>query len=819
MNRDIYIDCNKKATELFGCSQDQLIGSPVETHSPLLQPDGRTSGEKSRALISQALQGEPGIFDWRHLRPDGEVFDVEVSLTRIDAAGRDHLLAIVRDAGERRQVESALRESARLMTGIISFLPDATFAINSDGRVIAWNLLMERLTGMSAGEIIGRGDYEYALPLYGERRPMLIDLICSRDAATAARYDSIQVDGNQMVSEGFFPGLNNGHGAHLWFKASALLDSHGKIIGAIESIRDITAHKTRESELRAAYEQVAAMEEELRNNFDELTLREQAVSSSESKFRSLFTTMVEGSALGEIVTDGVGNPAEYRILEVNPAFERIFGITREHATGRMSREVFGTDCPEALRLYARVTSTGISQSFETLYPPMMKHFSISVYSPKKGQFATVFEDITVRRQNEQALRGAYEQIALVEEELRSSFGELAAREQALRESEEQYRRIVETANEGIWALDAEFVTTYANQKLADMLGYPAKEIVGHPITEFMPDEDLPDHERRVQARHHGVFERYERRLIRKDGRTLWCIISGTPVFSNAGEFQGSFAMLTDITDRKSAEQELAEKASALNTANEEMMMTLEELRSAEENLVARNHELEEQRGALMASGETLSLANRKLNLLSNITRHDVINQLMVLNSYMELSRLSPEGDAQDFLEKQQDAIKRIHQQLMFTREYQDIGGTAPCWQDVGTVVRTAASGLDLAYLRLDLDLPEVEIYADPLLPKVFYNLLDNAMRYSEKATRVAVSCRTGPDGLVVAIEDDGVGVSPADKKFIFQKGFGKNTGFGLFLTAEILQMTGLSITETGTPGIGARFEITVPQGAYRFSAP
>jgi PAS domain S-box-containing protein len=818
MDRDIYIDCNKKAPELFGCTREQLIGSSVAAHSPDLQPDGQESGGKSRALVSEALHGEPGIFDWRHLRHDGNEFDVEVSLTRLGVPGRDHILAIVRDAGERKQVERALRESARLMTDIISFLPDATFAVNTDGRVIAWNRSMEKLTGVSAGEIVGMGDYAYALPLYGERRPILIDLISTHDTTTASRYDTITVDGNQMVSERFFPDLNDGNGAHLWFKASPLLDSHGKTIGAIESIRDITAHKERESELRASYEQVAAMEEELRNNFEDLAVREQALSLSELKFRSLFTTMIEGSALGEILTDEAGAPTEYRILEVNPAFEKIFGITRERATGRLSREVFGTDAPEALRRYAEVASSGIPQSFEVWFPPMRKHFAISVYSPRIGQFATVFEDITERKENEQALRAAYEQIAVVEEELRSSFEDLSAREQALRASQEQYRRIVETANEGIWALDSGFITTFVNQKLADMLGHPADELVGHPITEFLVEEELSDHERRVQTRHRGGFERYERRLCRKDGEVVWCIISGTPVFDSTGEFRGSFAMLTDISARKTAEQELGNKVSELNAANEEMVMTLEELRSAEESLVARNHELEKQREALVASGESLRLANRKLNLLSNITRHDVLNQLTALNSYIELSRLTPQGNSENYIDRQLEIINRIHQQILFTRDYQDIGVMAPCWQDVRKAVGNSAAGLDLSGIRMDLDIPEVEIYADPLLQKAFYNILDNTIRYSEKATHVAVSCQPGPNGLVIAIEDDGVGIDPSEKTFIFKKGVGKNTGFGLFLTSEILQMTGLSITETGTLGTGARFEILIPEGAYRFIA-
>jgi signal transduction histidine kinase len=274
-------------------------------------------------------------------------------------------------------------------------------------------------------------------------------------------------------------------------------------------------------------------------------------------------------------------------------------------------------------------------------------------------------------------------------------------------------------------------------------------------------------------------------------------------------------MLTDITQRKSAEEELRKKVTELNMANEEMSMAFEELRSTEETLVTRNRELEEQRKALADSRDAVTLANRKLNLLSSITRHDVLNQLTVLNGYVELSKLSPGQTSGNLVDKELDVINRIYHQITFTQEYQDIGVQAPCWQDVGKTIGKSAADLDLRGIRMDLRIPGVEIYADPLLPRVFYNLLDNVIRYGEKATRVVISCEPGPGGMVIAVEDDGVGIDPSEKTRIFEKGVGKNTGFGLFLSTGILQITGLSITETGIPGAGARFEILVPEGAYR----
>ena len=137
-----------------------------------------------------------------------------------------------------------------------------------------------------------------------------------------------------------------------------------------------------------------------------------------------------------------------------------------------------------------------------------------------------------------------------------SFRDITARvraEAALKKSESNYRRLVETANEGIWAVDREIRTIYVNQLMADMLGYTQEEMQGRPVTDFLFPEDLADHQEKVDRRHRG---KYEQRLRRQDGSELWTIVSVRALKGEAGEFQGSFAMLTDITERKRAEEEL-----------------------------------------------------------------------------------------------------------------------------------------------------------------------------------------------------------------------------------------------------------------------
>ena len=117
-----------------------------------------------------------------------------------------------------------------------------------------------------------------------------------------------------------------------------------------------------------------------------------------------------------------------------------------------------------------------------------------------------------------------------------------------------------------------------------------------------------------------------------------------------------------------------------------------------------------------------------------------------------------------------------------------------------------------------VDLDEIEVYADPLFEKVLYTLIDNTLRHGESATQIQLSCRlTGTGDLVLQYEDNGIGIRDGDKERIFERGFGKNTGFGLFLAREILAITGITIAETGEPGMGARFEITVPKRDWRFA--
>ena len=216
--------------------------------------------------------------------------------------------------------------------------------------------------------------------------------------------------------------------------------------------------------------------------------------------------------------------------------------------------------------------------------------------------------------------------------------------------------------------------------------------------------------------------------------------------------------------------------------------------------------------------KALRQANKQLNLLSSITRHDILNQLMALKGYLELSQRvidNPET-LSGYIKKEQQAANTIEHQITFTRDYQELGVAAPEWQNVNASIKKAVAGLLMRDIHVDVDAKNPEIFADRLFEKVFYNLIDNALRYGgEEMKTIRFSSQESDARLTILCEDDGVGISPDEKKHLFVRGFGKNTGLGLFLSREILLITGITITENGTQGKGARFEITVPKGMWR----
>jgi PAS domain S-box-containing protein len=209
-------------------------------------------------------------------------------------------------------------------------------------------------------------------------------------------------------------------------------------------------------------------------------------------------------------------------------------------------------------------------------------------------------------------------------------------------------------------------------------------------------------------------------------------------------------------------------------------------------------------------------ANKKLNILSSITRHDILNKITALYAYLDLTRDMCTNPAQrKHIDKQLGTVEALQRQIEFTKFYQDIGVKAPEWQDIGKILERAVSQLSLEGITVDVDGGGFQIYADPLIEKVFYNLVENSIRHGGKATSIHISVQKTGAGLSIIYQDNGNGIPAELKEQIFERGYGAHTGFGLFLSREILAITDILITENGEPGEGARFEIIVPHGGYR----
>jgi signal transduction histidine kinase len=213
-------------------------------------------------------------------------------------------------------------------------------------------------------------------------------------------------------------------------------------------------------------------------------------------------------------------------------------------------------------------------------------------------------------------------------------------------------------------------------------------------------------------------------------------------------------------------------------------------------------------------------ANKKLNLLGSITRHDINNQLTILMSYLDLlEKKQPDPSVKEYFLACSTAANRIATMIQFTKEYESIGVNAPVWKDCRTLVETAANLVQLGTTIVKNDIPAgMEVFADPLVVKVFYNLIDNVVRYGRKVTTIRFFVEESADDYIIVAEDDGDGVLAEEKEKIFERGYGKNTGLGLFFSREILSITGITINENGEPGKGARFEIHVPYDAHRIAS-
>ena len=245
---------NATAARLMGAGRaDDLLGKLIMDY---IHPDFQTvAAERIRLSYEEGRPAES--LEEKFTRPDGQVIDVEVASAPIVYRGAPAIHTVFREISQRKQAEEALIESQKLLLNIIDFLPDATLVIDRDGKVIAWNHAIEAMTGVPASEVLGKGNYEHAIPFYGERRPILIDLVLLPREEVEKKYLQLRREGDVLVGETYVPSVR-GEGLYLWGTAAVLYNSKGHIVGAIESIRDVNDRHRAEAALQETKEAAEA---------------------------------------------------------------------------------------------------------------------------------------------------------------------------------------------------------------------------------------------------------------------------------------------------------------------------------------------------------------------------------------------------------------------------------------------------------------------------------------------------------------------------------------------------------------------------------
>ena len=467
---------NRTTEGLFGVPAQHALGKSAYE----LLPDLKGSAlEKS---LLDALETEKPSRSESRWSIQGRMRDFENSV--FPSIGGLTLLS--RDVTDRKRAEEEVERQA-LLLGQVS---DAVIGTDAQARVTYWNRGAEQVFGYAAAEAVGRTTEELLSPQWGpgEREAILADL--ERRGSGSVTVRCRHRDGHEIIAAGM---------------VTRLADAGGKTSGYVVAHRDVT-------------EQARA----------EIALRQ-----SEEKFRSLYTAMDEGTVLHEIVRDETGQARDYRILEVNKAFERITGIPRERAVGALASALFEAVGPPYLEVYARVAETGLPETFETYFAPMQKSFRISVFSPAKGQFATVFEDITPRKQAELALR----------------------------ESEDRLKRAQMIAHLGSWELDVvKDVLTWSDE-VYRIFGLEPQEF-GATYEAFLEYVHTDDRAA-VDAAYTGSLREgrdsyeIEHRVVRKGSGEVRIVHERCHhVRDETGKIVRSAGMVHDITERKRAEEAL-----------------------------------------------------------------------------------------------------------------------------------------------------------------------------------------------------------------------------------------------------------------------
>ncbi len=356
--------------------------------------------------------------------------------------------------------------------------------------------------------------------------------------------------------------------------------------------------------------------------------------------------------------------------------------------------------------------------------------------------------------------------------------EVKLAEERLKSALDQLSMAMDMASLASWELDTDSDEFVFNDRFYKLYATDAKNEGGYrmPSSEYFHRFVHPDDYEVIEE--HAVdstspppssgYYQFEHRIFRRDGELRNIMVRSAVWRSEDGQQRKCFGINQDITEMKKAEEEVRR-------------------------------------------------SRQKFDLLGDLTHHDIKNQLLIQGATLELMKRSIQ-DPEELrrIQKLEGSISIVQEQIDFSSVYQRMGTTKPQWQYIEEMVRCVQSQRPTKGLVIGKDVRGLQVMADPMLARVFHNLVEDSILYGGRPITITVDCKERDGDLVLIYADDGVGVKAEDKGRLFTKGFGKGTGLGLFLSKEILAITGITIRETGEPGKGVRFEILVPEGRFRY---
>ncbi len=473
-----------------GYSRDEIIGKMKWTK--LVHHDDLDRMIEQHKLRRKSHDAALPGYEFRFRTKSGEIRDTLLTIEIIP--GTKKSVASLIDITEIKKAEHALQANRSQLIDIIEFLPDATLAIDKERRVIIWNKAIEKMTGVPASEIIGKSNYAHTLPFYGEKRLLLLDLFFNKKNENPDQYSSVTREDDTLQVEVFCSALNNNKGAWVVAKASALHDQFGNIIGAIESITDITDRKYAEESLR---------ESETRNR-----------------------AMLEA------------NPDILFMFDINGVF--IDCVVKDNTLLAMPRDLFiGKNIFEVLpQDLAQLTENKLHRLFES-GDMQIYEYQIEIQSNIKH-----FESRLV-------LCGESKALSIVRD-----ITDIKHAEDELRVKENRFRSVVEKSLVGIAIINDNFQFSYVNEKFCSMADYTENELLGKNFISLLSDESRDFTLERYKKRQKGedVPPQYEIVFIKKNGEKRIGEVRNAVYMDSFGKMN-SITQVIDITERKQAEIE------------------------------------------------------------------------------------------------------------------------------------------------------------------------------------------------------------------------------------------------------------------------